>query len=229
MNEVSVTTTAISNELCTPDYVITRFNLASSDEENIEEVLEEVLSAFETYLGRPLARQTYSEKVPGYGEHNLRLSRYPVDTTGVTVTLGLESSSTAISSTEYLIDSSSGMLFNSTGWKWTAAWKGDIKQDKWPGSEEPSYVVTYSAGYHFPSTENPVCGAKFPADLRGAAMRTFQLWWTDLYGGSTDFKRYRTDDLEIENFAPPVKELIQGYGDIPESVERVLDRYKLEW
>ena len=150
-----------------------------------------------------------------------------MSTTSVTVLL----STATVSSTAYAVDSSAGMLFNSTGWKWTAALKGDVVMDKWPASEDGSYVVTYGAGYHLPSTAtpgDPSMGAKFPADLRAAGMRTLKLWWTDLFGGSSDFKKFRTDDLEIENYAPPLDALLLGYGDLPVGVERVLARFKLD-
>ena len=228
---ISVTTTQVASRISDVTYVRTRFGLASSDDTNIGDVLDEITDCFKSYLGRTLSYQVYSESVPGYGEHNLRLTNFPIDTTTVSVVYQAPAStaSTSVSSTAWSVDKEAGMLYNSTGWKWTASLKGDIKLDPWPASEHESFTVAYGAGYSVPTSQSTNAGATLPLDLRQAYLRTFKLWWSDLYGGSTSFKKFRTDDLEIENYAPPTDELLTGYGDLPSSVERTLDRFKLEW
>lgn len=227
---ITVTTTAQSHRIVDVTYVTARLGLASSDSTNIGDILDEVSDAFDNYLGRTLAFQGYSETVPGYGEHRLRLSNFPVKSTTVSVTYQQPTStaSTSISSTEYDVDYEAGMLYNSTSWKWTASIRGEIDRDYYPASEDESYTVTYSAGYSLPSSgSTSSSGFDLPLDIRSAALRTFQLWWGDLYGGSTSLKRFRTDDLEIENHSPSNEALLLGYGDLPDAVQGILDRYKM--
>ena len=199
--------------------------------ESLAEAVRRRLQGKDVEDGAPkISVEEMLEKVPGYGEARLRLTNAPVTSTAAVVYQSASStSSTALTSTEFGIDQDAGMLFSSTGFFWTASFAGDILRQELPPTEFEAYTVTYSAGYSLPTSQSTNTGFRMPLDIRTACLRTFQSWWGDLYGGSTSFKKFRTDDLEIENYAPPVAELLTGYGDLNEGVQEVLDRYKLEW
>lgn len=236
MRILTVTTTGVSGKLISVNDAATRLNVSTSQYGTVlSDLIDEVTAAFNEKCERHLEWQAYTEKIPGSGGFHLHLSNAPVDSTGLSITYQplTSTSSTAISSTAYRLDAVNGIVYISTGLYDNARLKGDFLADRYSGSEDPAYTVTYTAGYAIPSTSTG-SGSKMPLELRSAAFRTVQLWWNDLGldPSSTSFKLIRTEDFELQSFDADARSLsgaAMGIGDLPESVCRILERYKLSF
>jgi hypothetical protein len=116
---------------------------STADDTAIEAALARATSLVEAYVGYPLRRQVYSEKVPAYGSMEITVSRIPL--------LAVES----ILYTTDLVDPASyeiasqlgGQIYRELGWPWTAGIEYDLNPHVVPRSELKSYTVVYEAGY----------------------------------------------------------------------------------
>lgn len=110
----------------------------------------------ESYVGRPLRLQTYSEVVAGYGDFYLLLTHRPIRRV-VRVFSGTDTgTATEYTSTEYSIDPGTGRLYRPAGYPWTVT-RGrppsggfaldPVEVQPIPFGEMQSFLVEYSAGY----------------------------------------------------------------------------------
>lgn len=238
---LSITTDTTETKLVSVAMARRRLGTSSSQDTELGELIDEVSAAIASRIfgvdpgvAPTLGYTVYSETARGYGEHELRLSRWPLLSTTVSVTFQAAGStaSTSVSSTSYNVREGQGTLFATTGWLWTAQYRGDIEADPYPGSEHESFTVAFGAGYRLPSSASSTQpGHSLPLDLRSAALRLVQGWSADfgLVSASTTFKRIRTDDFEVENFSPKESGGSIAVGEIPDSIGRIIDRYRMEW
>lgn len=109
----------------------------------------------ETYLGRPLTLQVYSESLPSYGGRTLILSRTPLVRVLRFFDSTATSEATAICSSEFRVrDAEAGLLDRDAGFRWTnARYDGEtcfslgLTPAYLPGREERPWLVEYVAGY----------------------------------------------------------------------------------
>ncbi|MBL0220027.1 MAG: hypothetical protein IPQ07_39945 [Myxococcales bacterium] len=112
--------------------------VGSAKDSELSTIAEEVVSAAEAYLGRPLARQRYREELEGasrFGRLVLCLTRYPVDPDSVIV----EVEGDEVTDFE-VRDWPNGELWRADGWPM-------IRRD---GDGAIGVSVEYAAGYVMP-------------------------------------------------------------------------------
>jgi len=103
--------------------------LPDASASELGDVIDEVTSGVESFVGRRLARQVYRETLSGRGRLRLRLSALPVETGTVSVTVAGE-----VEADWRLEDPALGWLYLADGW----------------GGEVGEVVATYTAGYLVP-------------------------------------------------------------------------------
>lgn len=138
---VRVTSAASDRKLCTLSEVKLRLGIrgeGAADDERLDGLIVAVSATIESFLGRPLARQTYQEGISGTGRRRILLSRYPVDANSTSLTISGDAQ------TDYTVEAAEiGQLWREGGWTENAAVAG---QDG-----EANVVVTYKAGYVLPN------------------------------------------------------------------------------
>lgn len=105
----------------------------SAEDALLSGLIEDASSKIVSYLGGfDLARQTYTETARGYDRTRLPLSRWPVDSDSVSVTVGGDTE------TEFTVESPD------VGVLWL--------EDGWEDDDEELIAVSYKAGYLIPQT-----------------------------------------------------------------------------
>lgn len=139
---IEVLTRASNSNLIELASVKTRLGIeGTSEDETLTELIEEASSSIVDYIGRPLARQRYRETIAGEDRPRIVLSRYPVDTDSVTVTVD------GIEETDHVIENpANGVLYLSGGWPRT--FPTNYVDYRYGG--EKDITVTYTAGYLLP-------------------------------------------------------------------------------
>jgi len=130
VNKVSVTEFSDATQLIAVTEVRERLGLDSSDDALLTDLGLEAQSLIERYLGRSLARQQYTELIPGRNRERVYLTNLPIDPDSVTVTIdGTANTTHSIESNE------SGQLF---------------LDGSWPDTLEQDVSVIYHGGYLLP-------------------------------------------------------------------------------
>lgn len=128
----------------------------SSLDATLTAYLDATYAAFSEQIGRPLARASYVEMLPGEGGHYLLLSRWPVESVA-SVTLGIDDPET-VTAADYSIASTGragsprrDRLYCADGWSYTydRATRGGLDSVA-AGNAPLSYTATYTAGYLMP-------------------------------------------------------------------------------
>lgn len=186
----------------------------STYDDTIKRMINAMSRRIRTYCGRILYfDEDIVEKVAGYGDSLLRLSRKPiVSVTSVTY------DDAEVSSDDYTIRNSQGMLYRSTGWAWTAQLMSNSVADPLPGTEQQSFEVTYDAGW---VTQPQVDGdgsltKTLPEDLEDACLLAVV---TRYRGQGQDMRIKSEKSLEYsviyagngELLTPAVKEMLGPY------------------
>ena len=128
-----VTTKADVTDLIELATVKTRLGISGSSEDSLlGDLIDEASSAIVDYVGRDLARQSYTETMKGLGRTRVLLSRFPVDSDSLTVTIE------GVAEDEYAVESAE------TG----VVWLEDAWDDRW--EDEETVSVSYKAGYLIP-------------------------------------------------------------------------------
>jgi len=156
----------------------------------------------ESYIGRPLLSQVYSEKVAGYGAPSLLLAHRPIRAVlrmfGTTATCD----ATQITSTEIWIDDAEvGTLTRPEGFAWTALAANEMAVGVAPGTETKPWLVEYQAGYigidGMESTDGGTTSTErtLPEDIEQAVlMKAAEL---AVRGGSVGVSSKKVGDLSI--------------------------------
>lgn len=115
-------------------------------------------AAIESHCNRRFCREAVVETVKGYGGVNLLLSRAPI----ARVTSVIADGDVI---TDYVVENpGAGMLYRKRGWLDTVQLGWAISDYRVPGSEDPLYVVSYSAGYLLPGDNVEAEGEFFSVD-----------------------------------------------------------------
>lgn len=130
VNKVTVTERSDATQLIAVTEVRERLGLDSADDSLLTDLGLEAQSLIETYLGRPLTRQKYTETIPGRNQERIYITNLPLDPDSITLTID------GTANTDYVIESNeTGQLYLSGGW---------------PDTLEQDISATYHAGYLLP-------------------------------------------------------------------------------
>lgn len=186
-----------------------------SEVERLTRYVNAASEAIERYCGRKFYRSAgIVEAVPGYGTTDLFLSRSPIESVDSVVY-----DTTTIDPTDYSVGGGRSTLFRAGGWLWTVGtFTGASGGIPLPGTEEPTFVVTYAGGYWLPKDGTPTGSAvRLPFDLEMAAI-----------AASVDLYRARGRESAITQEAVGSASVVYGgAGGILSAVVRgMLARYK---
>ena len=192
----------------------------------VERLIDRASSRIVTYLGRPLALQTYRALVPAYGNTALRLPRYPI--VGVSFVMdGSDTTGTALTATDYRVDAQDGHLNRDLGWAWSKQYRaGELTTDPVPGGEERQWLVEFSAGYRLAAGTstghyNTATGVTLPADIQDACLELVK----ERY-----LARTRSGDVQSESVGEASVTYRDGFrdnvGSLPKTAQDLLDPYR---
>lgn len=105
-------------------------------------------------------RRNVIEPVVGFATPNLQVRvATPIDVLTVpTPPLTITLDSGGVDPQTYFVkDAKAGIIFNQSGWFWTASTLPNVRQNPYPGQENPLYTITYSGGFVTPqqALDNP--------------------------------------------------------------------------
>lgn len=152
---LTVSTVAPTLRLTTRSAVKTELGItASTDDALFDTLIDQASSAIVAYCGRPFARESYTETLPGFGSINLQLARTPV----VSVSSVSDQDGNVITDSA-IGDADRGWLYRRLGWAWSAQAYGGLGAGgafldlgtPLANQEEPHYSVAYVAGYILPA------------------------------------------------------------------------------
>lgn len=155
---------------------------AADDYNRITDLIEASSQWAEDYIGQPIGVGLYQELVPAYGSMALLLSRTPVRNVLRVYDSSSTDTASELQSSEYRLDADAGMIQRDAGFEWTAGRWQDIESFPVPGSEAPSWLVEYEAGWAFPYStttagETTSTGRTLPKSIETAvAMRVHDLY-----------------------------------------------------
>jgi hypothetical protein len=192
---VTVTTAPTATALCTLAAVKADLGISVATYDAIlTRLIDAASAAIVQYLGYPLARATYEEAVPGYGDNILELSRTPLNGDPDSVVLD---SSPVIGWT--VGDADAGHLLLETGWDWTAV----VGWDRSPHlrNDNPAFVVTYTAGYLTPDHDDYASPGTddhlLPAQIEEAAIITVRHWYRARSAPAANVSSKAVGDLKV--------------------------------
>lgn len=144
---------------------------SSAAEVDLERRISVASDLIEARCGRKFYKGTVTEKVAGYGEATLRLSRYPlVSITSVTLD-GTAVDSDSWSATPEQEDADAGLLRHLDGcWEWTARLQGGASPEPRAGTERRLYTVVYVGGYVLPKDHSGPTPRTLPHPLEQACL-----------------------------------------------------------
>lgn len=133
--------------------------------------------AIVTYLGRDLARQQYTETLPGYGMTEVQLSRFPIEgTPPVTV-------DNQVADSVIVSDPAWGVIYWTGGFRWSPQIGVSVQLRRVPGTEEFNVSVgPFWAGYVLPGDINQspsIDSRPLPALIERAAFITVKEWFLE--------------------------------------------------
>lgn len=144
---------------------------SSAAEVDLERRISVASDLIEAFCGRKFYKGTVTEKVAGFGEATLRLSRYPlVSITSVTLD-GIAVDSSAWSATPQQDDADAGLLRHLFGsWGWTAEYQQGAAPELRAGTEQRLYTVVYVGGYVLPKDDSVGTSRTLPHPLEQACL-----------------------------------------------------------
>jgi len=185
---LEVLTPVVSLLLTTLEAVKTDLGIPLSDTSKdailndlIADVSDEIQREFQFFC-----RQTYREKLPGYGNTRLMLARTPI----ISVSSVTHNSEPIA---DYAIENKeAGFLYRRLGWCWTASVGWNITSYVISNSEHPEYEVTYVAGYLAADQSN----SDMPGEIQRSARETVIDWFKSIARAS-DIQSKSVGDLSI--------------------------------
>ena len=168
----------------------------TDDDDLMTDILKRMTNAVEDYIGYPLRRQTYYEKIASYGSMVLQVKNTPVQSIS-----RILKDDVLISSTEYELGlPESGHIYRPYGWSWTAGTVTDLVPHAMPGTERKNFSVEYIAGYVESTSTSTDEG--MPLALQEAGLEISKAWYKNvgkkIWDGRTQMvARKQVGDLEI--------------------------------
>lgn len=170
---LTITTAADATNLVTLAEVKSKLRLTGTEEDAVlAALIAEASSACVGHIGRPIARQRYTETVKAYDLIELQLSRFPIDTSAA-ITVSIDGEAMTDFSVE---DAEAGILLRENGWPWSGSLSG-IDGFRTPDSELPLVSVVYTAGWAVPGQAAPDGELTLPAKISRACFEAVKDWW----------------------------------------------------
>ena len=177
-------------------------------------------------MAYPLIRQVYAETVPAYDSRVLMLSRTPIRAVTRIFDATDTGTAVALTSTEYSVDDAhAGFLAReSRWWPWTAPKRVELSEYRLPGTEAPSWYVSYEAGYvGVNGTTSTIggttsTGRTLPEDIEEAVIRKITEWYLGRRANPA-VKSKSVGDLAISYRS-------ESDGAGPSAAECLLDPYR---
>lgn len=191
----------------------------TDDDDLMDDILDRVTVAAETFVGRCLRKQTYLESVAGHGDLYLLVSSRPVQS----VTSILEGESLVTSTSYALVNPLGGMIYRTLGWKWTAGTLTELIDHVIPGSELNTFVVEYVGGYVPSTTTSTEIGV--PRDIEGAVLEAAKSWYLGRKQSLTISEK-TVGDLRIRYSQDSRNQGGGGEPALPSRVEAILSPYQ---
>ncbi len=141
---LTLVTRASSRRLVSVSRARLALSLDPAQDDELARKVDGASTEVERYCGRLFAREEVTELVRGYGGLLLRLRRRPVLRVSAVLSNGEVIADFTID------DEGAGALYRQKGWEWTTQPGYLLDQYREPEREEPSYSVTYIAGYLLP-------------------------------------------------------------------------------
>lgn len=169
---LEVITSAVNKRLTTLTTVKSELGIPESDTSQdalLTSLIDQASDAIVTFCGRPFAKESYRETLPGYGTNRLILSRTPV----VEITSVMADGEVI---TDYLLeDAEAGILYRKRGWQWAPALNWGIIPHPVGGNENLNFTVEYIAGYVLPGDAGT---RTLPHDIERACIDTVKAWYS---------------------------------------------------
>lgn len=148
---IEILTSAPDKDLTTLSTVKDEIGITGTDDDNfISRLIQEISAAIVSYTGREFAREEVKEKVGGYGNQQLIVSRTPIKS----ISEINYDEETTIDTDDYFIgDSDAGFIHRiDYYWESTEPVHVNVSPFVTPMQAEPKWVVTYTGGYVLPSS-----------------------------------------------------------------------------
>jgi hypothetical protein len=193
----------------TYDAILTRYiNVASAQ--------------IESYIGRSLARTTYTEYYNGLGRQNLLLRAYPVQS----VVYIKDNGATLTENSDYFLqaqDKKRGMVYRPQGWFGDYEIRG---LDEEPIAGSRSLEVQYVAGYYLPTHASYVEGSadSLPIDITFAVDDWIVTLFRQYQNQSQGLKQLREGGLSYTWFEG--NEATNNDAGLPQVLAGILNEYK---
>lgn len=189
---------------------------SSANDGVMSDILKQATETVESYLGRPLRKATYFEKVASYGSMFLQVTNTPVQTIS-----RILKDDFLVGSTEYEL-AGAGTIYRRFGWAWTAGVVTDLVPHAMPGTERFSFSIEYVGGY-VPSTSTST-EIGVPGPLEKAVLEIGKSWWLGRKLNPTVSAK-QVGDLRITygSGGPDAK---GGVSGLPPAVISLLNNYQ---
>jgi len=189
---ITVTTPANSTALTTLAAVKQMLKIEGTDEDLLlGSEIAAASASVSAYCHRTFAREGLSETVKGYGGPILMLGRAPVARLGTILGNASDPITDAI-----LENADAGLIYRKRNWDNTIQLGWAITETPRPGSEDPLYVVAYSAGYLLP-------GDDIEADGGISVDATLKQFVLDPEFGSFPLTLVSGDRVYVQGFVDP--------------------------
>lgn len=187
------TVNAVKEQLCIND---------TAKDGQINRAILTATDFIQRITGQVFAKETIEEKVAGFGDTNLMLTRTPI----ISVASIMYNAEPVIDFE--ITDAKAGFLYRESGWVWTTNrfWPGDPI----PSSEKKDFIVTYDAGYVMPG----VTGRNLPYDLEDVAIELVRI---KLEGQPLNVENIRVGDYSAtfsKGLPIAIKETLRQYTRI---------------
>jgi hypothetical protein len=213
-----VITTAVDvdeKRLVTLAKVKSRFGItSSSDDAKLTEIIDEVSQFVCDFLDSDLAKQTYTESLPGNNRTYLMLARVPLVSISTITYQG-------VAVTDYEIaDYNSGLLYRESGWSYVSQSWSRLVHDPHPSFRKQDWSIVYDAGYTLPAGEDPDTSAEYrlPLSLRSVVYDLIGFHYRDVSEGGSVKSRVVGDMEEVYSDI--------GTTGVPIAIEKSLGRFK---
>lgn len=235
---ITITTPATYTQLCTlDDMPMAARGTNSSNDTQLAAVITRASALIRRYCRRHFERQTYEERLPGYGGVNLLLMTEetslglrpggPVMTIDSVLQLESDTATSGTAITRYVVrDRMAGTLYKQTGWDWTAQLRQDLGASVLVGSERLRFLVTYTAGFVLPNTTN---AGTLPQDIRAACVEQVSELWNRSQRDTSISRIAIPGDVDI-TYRTEGSQSGGGSGTIlTPGVRELLHPWRLEW
>jgi hypothetical protein len=207
-------------KLISLEVVKTRLGIEGNhDDELLNGLIDEATGLIESFVGRRLTEEAYTESIPGNARKYIVLERTPI----VSLTSSIFQGDTQTDVTIY--DQYAGILFRENGFTKVSSIYSHLGQDHLNGFENVDWEFNYLAGYREAGQTAAV--GEFGPDfaLSSLAYRSFM----SLYGPrkrDTAIKSLKVDGIEETYQTDSTSDGTVGASGLPISVEKGLAQFR---